>query len=190
MEKPPLVLASASPRRKQLLEQVGLQFEAIPSEIEETHIGEAPRELARKASALKAAAVSSLRPEAAVVAADTLVVVKDRVLGKPQGPQEARTMLAELSGREHRVITGVTVRWGEKERTGSRETRVRFRTLGPDEIDRYVATGEPLDKAGAYGIQGRGILLVESLEGCYTNVVGLPLGLLRELFLNLGLNFL
>ncbi len=190
MEKPPLVLASASPRRKQLLEQVGLQFEAIPSEIEETYIGEDPGELARKASALKAAAVSSLRPEAAVVAADTLVVVKDRVLGKPQGPQEARTMLAELSGREHRVITGVTVRWGEKERTGSRETRVRFRTLGPDEIDRYVATGEPLDKAGAYGIQGRGILLVESLEGCYTNVVGLPLGLLRELFLNLGLNFL
>ena len=196
MTSPPLVLASASPRRKHLLEQAGLLFEVLPSDVEESYNGEPPGEFARRSSARKAAGVFSLRPAAMIVAADTIVVLrdpasgKDRVLGKPAGPAEARSMLAGLSGREHRVITGVTVRWGEKERTGSRETRVRFRTLGADAIGRYVATGEPLDKAGAYGIQGRGIHLVESLEGCYTNVVGLPLGLLRELFLGVGVDAL
>ncbi|MFQ5914127.1 MAG: Maf family protein [Nitrospinota bacterium] len=190
MQGPPLVLASASPRRRQLLEQVGLSFEVLPSHVEETYNGEPPEEFARRISARKAAGVSAKRHEAAVVAADTVVVLQGRVLGKPGGPEEARAMLAELSGREHRVITAVTVRWGQRAVTGSRETRVRFRKLRPEEIDRYVATGEPLDKAGAYGIQDRGILLVDSLKGCYTNVVGLPLGLLRELFLDLGLELL
>jgi septum formation protein len=190
MESPTLILASASPRRRQLLEQAGLPFEILPSGVEETYNGEPPEDFARRTSAQKAGAVSARRPEAAVVGADTVVVLEGRMLGKPAGPEEAKSMLAELSGREHRVITGVTVRWDGKEKSGFRETRVRFREIGPDEIDRYVATGEPLDKAGAYGIQGRGILLVESLEGCYTNVVGLPLGLLRELFLELGLEFL
>lgn len=190
MEKPPIVLASASPRRSALLEQAGLRFEVLPPSVEETYRGEPPEEFAREASARKAAAVARLRPEAAVVAADTVVVLDGRVLGKPDGLEQARAMLAALSGREHRVITGVTVRWGERGRTGARETRVWFRRLRPEEIDRYVATGEPLDKAGAYGIQGRGVLLVERLEGCYTNVVGLPLGLLRELFFDLGLDLL
>ena len=196
MTSPPLVLASASPRRKHLLEQAGLVFEVLPADVEERYNGEPPEEFAGRCSARKAAEVFPLRPAAAVVAADTIVVLcdrasgKDRVLGKPAGPAEARSMLAGLSGREHRVITGVTVRWGKEERTGSRETRVRFRTLDPEEIDRYVATGEPLDKAGAYGIQDRGVHLVESLEGCYTNVVGLPLGLLRELLLGVGLDAL
>ena len=196
MASPPLVLASASPRRKQLLEQAGLRVEVLPFDVDESYTGEPAEEFARRLSARKAAEVFCLRPEAAVIAADTVVVLrdrasgKDRVLGKPAGPQEARSILAALSGREHRVITGVTVRWGEKERTGSRETRVRFRTLGADAIDRYVATGEPMDKAGAYGVQDRGIHLVESLEGCYTNVVGLPLGLLRELLLGIGLDVL
>jgi septum formation protein len=166
-----------------------LPCEVLPSEVDETYTGEAPEQFAREIAAQKAAAVSGLRPDAVVVAADTVVVLRDRVLGKPKDSQEARAMLAELSGCEHRVITGVAVRWGERERTGFRQSRVRFRTLLSEEVDRYVATGEPLDKAGAYGIQGEGAHLVESLEGCYTNVVGLPMGLLKELFLDLGLEF-
>ena len=98
-------------------------------------------------------------------------------------------MLADVSGREHRVISGVTVRWKDKVNTEAQETRVWFRTLSSDEISKYVATGEPLDKAGSYGIQGKGFLLVDRLEGCYTNVVGLPLGLLRKLFYHLNLNW-
>ena len=196
MTLPPLVLASASPRRKELLERFGLTFEVLPSDVDEFFHGGSPEAFAREASARKAEAASRRRPGAAVVAADTIVVLRDedsgtdRVLGKPEGPDEARRMLAELSDRKHLVISGVTVQWGDRARTASQETRVWFRALSPDEIDRYVATGEPLDKAGGYGIQGRGILLVDRLEGCYTNIVGLPLGLLRKLFHQLNLNWL
>lgn len=195
MVSPPLVLASASPRRKELLEQIGLTFEVLPAVVDENFQGGSAEAFARVTSARKAEAISRRRPDAVVVAADTIVVLRDedlggeRVLGKPGNPDEAQRMLTDLSGREHRVISGVTLRWKDKVQTDSQETRVWFRTLSSDEINRYVATGEPLDKAGSYGIQGRGILLVDRLEGCYTNVVGLPLGLLRELFYQLNLSW-
>ncbi len=195
MVSPPLVLASASPRRKELLEQIDLMFEVLPVFVDESFHGGSAGAFACATSARKAEAASRCRPDAVVIAADTVVVLQDenlgveRVLGKPGDPDEARQVLADLSGREHRVISGVTVRWKDKVKTEAQETRVWFRTLSSDEISKYVATGEPLDKAGSYGIQGKGILLVDRLEGCYTNVVGLPLGLLRKLFYHLNLNW-
>ncbi len=141
-------------------------------------------------SALKAAKVSSRHKGSVVIGADTIVVLGRRVLGKPKDPASAVAMAEALSGRVHRVVTGVTVRKDAKEFTGAETTRVKFRPLQSEVISRYVESGEPMDKAGAYGIQGRGILLVERIEGCYTNVVGLPLGLLSELLERLGIRLL
>lgn len=187
---PPIILASSSARRRALLRQIELPFKAIPARVEEGYRGGPPEAFARRMSALKAAEVSSRRRGAVVIGADTIVVLGQKVLGKPRDPASARAMLQALSGRVHLVITGVTVRRDEEEFTGAETTRVKFRPLRPEEISRYVESGEPMDKAGAYGIQGKGILLVERIEGCYTNVVGLPLGLLLDLLGRLGVYLL
>jgi septum formation protein len=183
----PVVLASASPRRRELLENTGLKFTVDPAEITEiqTTILK-PAELA-KALSLRKARVAALRhADSIIIAADTFGVLDGEILGKPVNAGHARKMLAGLSGRCHSVITGFTVIDSATGRAVSRavETRVYFRKLGRPEIARYVKTGEPLDKAGAYAIQGLGALLVERIEGDYSNVIGLPLcalvGVLRR----------
>ncbi|HET9582098.1 MAG TPA: Maf family protein [Gemmatimonadota bacterium] len=184
---PTIVLASGSPRRRQLLAGLGLHFEIDPPREEEGawSPGEPPNAYAARVAADKAAEVAVRHPGALVVAADTVVVLEGDILGKPADPTAARAMLTRLSGREHLVHTGVAVRAPDGGRTtGTEVTEVRFRAFGSEEIEAYVATGEPLDKAGAYGIQGFGATLVEAVRGCYFNVMGLPvvrlLALLRE----------
>ena len=171
-----IILASQSPRRRELLERMGLtKFEIIPARGEErAEAGLSPARLVEELSRHKAAEVSAAHPDALVIAADTVVAAGDRVLGKPRSVQEAEEMLSLLSGREHQVCTGVTVRLGERALTEHEETAVRFRPLTGAEIAAYAATGEPMDKAGAYGIQGRGCVLVEGIRGDYYNVMGLP----------------
>ena len=172
----PLVLASASPRRRELLERVGMSIQVVPAEVDEAILpGESPAVMAERLAGAKADAVAALMPDRLVLAADTIVVLDDAVLGKPRDDAEAATMLRSLSDREHAVITGFAVRGRDRGGSGTVTTKVRFRPLDGPVIDRYVGTGEPLDKAGAYGIQGVGAMLVRSIEGSYTNVVGLPL---------------
>jgi septum formation protein len=176
----PLILASASPRRKELLGLLGLPFEVVPSAYQEpspeTHPD--PRAFAEHLAGEKALDVARRHAGALVLGADTVVALGDRLYGKPAGPEDAARMLAELSGRTHRVITGVALAeggaGGSVERFSS-VTEVTFRPLDPAEIHEYVGTGEPLDKAGAYAIQGFGSLLIEAICGDYPNVVGLPL---------------
>ncbi len=189
----PLVLASASPRRAALLAQVGLPFEVhvsgVPEEVAAP--GRAPEAIALEHARAKALAVAETMPGRLVLGADTVVVLGDNVLGKPADAAEAVVMLRGLSGREHEVITAIAFAFdagqGARVRAEHAEhTRVVFRELSEDEIAWYVASGEPLDKAGAYGIQGRGALLVRSIEGCYFNVVGLPLSRMGEILSELG----
>lgn len=183
-----IILASASPRRQQLLELIGLDFKIVVSDVEEDNTKDLqPQELAIAHAIDKARAVSrKVSKDAVVIGADTIVVVDDKVFGKPQDCQHAINMLTVLAGREHTVITGVAVAKGEKVISGSNTTTVKFRPLSPEQIKRYVDTGEPMDKAGAYAIQGKGALLVESITGCYSNVVGLPLVRLSELLRQMG----
>jgi septum formation protein len=185
----PLVLASASPRREELLRQIGLEFEVVPSNADEpVPAGLAPGTLAEQLALEKARTVAARRSEGLVIGADTVVALDERVLDKPGNPDEARETLRALSGREHQVTTGVAVvdaSTGEA-RSDRVTTRVRFACLTEELIDRYVASGEPMDKAGAYGIQGGGALLIEGISGCYTNVVGLPLRRLAELLREFG----
>ncbi|HET6341475.1 MAG TPA: nucleoside triphosphate pyrophosphatase [Gemmatimonadota bacterium] len=186
---PPIVLASGSPRRRELLARLGLRFEVDPPRRAEDawSAGEDPDVYAGRIAAAKAAEVAERRPDALVVAGDTIVVLDGDVLGKPGDAVSARAMLARLSGREHAVHTALTViAPGGVRATGTEITRVRFRTLGAEEIDAYVATGEPLDKAGAYGIQAFGAILVEGVRGCYFNVMGLPLVRLLTLLDEVG----
>lgn len=185
----PLILASQSPRREALLRQVGLNFEIMPSDVEEVFpAGEPPAATAEMLALVKAQQVASQRTEGLVIGADTVVVVDGQILGKPAGPDEAKEMLRLLSGREHQVITGVAVVDAAtgRARSDGVATSVRFAPLSEEAIARYVATGEPLDKAGAYAIQGFGALLIEGLCGCYYNVVGLPLRRLAELLGEFG----
>lgn len=179
----PLILASESPRRRRLLLSAGVVFKAHPSGIEEPGPldglpgpGSAAA-IAEKCARLKAQSVSAACPSAWVLGADTIVVVGGRIFGKPADAAGAVRMLETLSGREHEVITGMCLARpaGKGLRIGSVVTRVSFKALSKREIEAYVRTGEPVDKAGAYGIQGAGAYLVRSLEGSYTNVVGLPL---------------
>ena len=186
---PAIVLASGSPRRRELLARLGLRFEVDPARLEEDawSSGEAPDAYAGRISAAKAAEVAERRPDALVVAGDTIVVLDGDVLGKPGDAVSARAMLARLSGREHAVHTAVTViAPAGAPATGTEVTQVRFRALESEEIDAYVATGEPLDKAGAYGIQAFGATLVEGVRGCYFNVMGLPVVRLLALLEKVG----
>ncbi|HEX9764780.1 MAG TPA: Maf family protein [Candidatus Acidoferrales bacterium] len=181
-----LILASASPRRRELLTNAGFEFEVIPSEVEEPgNTGAPPGAFAERVAQLKAETVArAFAPtyRAVVLGADTVVVARGELLGKPRSPEEARAMLEKLSGREHQVITGVALVNAAGRCTLAHETtRVQFRELTAEEIADYVASGEPLDKAGAYAIQGRASRFVTRIEGCYFNVMGLPVALVDRL---------
>ena len=184
-----LVLASASPRRRELLLGLGLRFEVDAATGDEALPAGIDAAAAVTALALaKAREVASRHPTALIVAADTIVALGGRLLGKPGDADDARTMLHALSDHDHRVLTGLIVLDAASAAYESRvvETRVRFRALADTEIDAYVRTGEPLDKAGAYGIQGLGAVFVAGIEGDYSNVVGLPLAALNDLLRNAG----
>ena len=186
-----IILASQSPRRRELLERMGIRsFRVLPAPGEERAApGLSPWELVEALSRQKAARTAALAgPEDLIVAADTVVSADGRVLGKPRDEQEAAEMLALLSGREHHVYTGVTVRRGNRALTRHEDTAVRFRPLTGAEIAAYVAAGESMDKAGAYGIQGLGCLLAEGIRGDYYNVVGLPVCLLYQMLRDFGVN--
>ncbi|MDI6870522.1 MAG: Maf family protein [Bacillota bacterium] len=186
---PPLILASASPRRRELLRLLGYPFRAVPSNAPEPPFtGGDPAEYAVELARAKARQVAAGRKRpAAVLGADTVVVLDQQVFGKPRDEAEAAAMLRALSGRTHRVITGlVLIDPGAGEEAAAVQTAVTFRPLTPEQIARYVATGEPLDKAGAYAIQGRGAALVTGLEGCYFNVVGLPVATVAEMLARRG----
>ena len=185
-----LILASASPRRRELLEMLGVEnFEVIPAQGEElSHPELSPSELVHELSRAKASEVGAVvdDPEALIIGADTVVSIDNAVLGKPKDPEDAHRMLRLLSDRTHEVFTGVTVLRGGEIYTVSERTAVRFRALTEGEIAAYVATGEPLDKAGAYGAQGKASLFVEGIEGDFFNVMGLPLCLLGKILGKLG----
>ena len=188
---PRLVLASASPRRSALLSQIGLTFEVRPSDIVEPphniHLNNPASEVTQKLALLKAAAVAQHFDDALIIGADTLVSLEGRLLGKPIDDADAFKMLTRLSGTCHEVVTGVALVDAQTERevVWSETTQVYFRELQSTEIDAYIASGEASDKAGAYGIQGRAAVFVRRIEGCYFNVVGLPLASLVEHFFNL-----
>jgi septum formation protein len=188
-EMPALILASASPRREELLKQLGLAFAIHPGDVEEEAVQAAsPRRLVERLAYLKARSVSLKEPRLPVLGADTVVVLQGKVLGKPLNPGHALRMLACLQGRAHQVYTGVALVHGQAGRAavGSELTRVWMRPATLDELKAYVATGEPRDKAGSYGIQGRGGGLVSRIEGCYFNVVGLPLALTGRMLKEFG----
>ena len=187
-QKPILVLASASPRRQELLREAGIAFEVHPADLDEDqHAGEPPLEYAHRLSREKAQAVAQHHPRRYVLGADTIVVVGGEVLGKPHDTKDAERMLRILSGRGHEVSTAVTVVTpaGETE-TRSTTTKVIFRELAEEEIRQYVAGGEPMDKAGAYAIQGGASRWTNRIEGEYSNVVGLPLPLVTEMLRKCG----
>lgn len=181
-----LVLASASPRRRAMLEPLGYAMRVAPAEIDETPWpAEAPADFALRMALEKATAAPADAAET-VLAADTVVHLRGEIFGKPRSNEDAERMLAILSGQEHEVTTAFCLLRGSQRRARAVSTRVRFRTLSAGEIAGYVATGEPLDKAGAYGIQGVGGMLVSSIQGSYSNVVGLPLAELFEELAGLG----
>jgi len=181
------VLASASPRRRELLAGIGLAFEVRPAALDESlRNGESPERHVTRLALEKASAVGG--EGELVLAADTIVVIDGEILGKPADDDDARRMLHRLQGREHRVLTAVALRAVAAERVASAaaESAVRMRALGAEEIAWYVATGEPADKAGAYALQGIGGLFVEAIRGSSSNVIGLPLGVVYDLFPRLG----
>ena len=185
-----VILASGSPRRRQLLELIGIDHEVLPSNIDETmRPRETPRRHAERLAREKASTIATREPDRITIAADTIVVINRKVLGKPRDADDARRMLAMLSGREHTVITAVAVARGRKIRSAVEEVKVKFRRLREDDIDAYIATGEPMDKAGAYGIQGFGATIVECVNGDYFAVMGLPLARLVMLLRDLGVSY-
>lgn len=184
-----IVLASQSPRRRQLLGQMGLEFTTQSPEIDEHAFhGRDARDLVETLSREKARWVARQQtPDTLVIGADTVVVLDGAILGKPRDGAEAEAMLAALSGRDHQVFTGVTLCQGDRILTQAEETQVTFRPLTGQEIRQYVSTGEPMDKAGSYGIQGYGCLLVEGIRGDYFNVVGLPVCRLGRMLARFGI---
>jgi septum formation protein len=183
-----VVLASASPRRRELLALVGIQHEVRPANIDESYLaGETARSHAERLARGKAAAVASR--DAVTIGSDTIVVVDGDVLGKPKDARDAAAMLRRLSGRSHVVVTAVAVDWRGRMESAVEEVGVTFRALSDPDIDAYIATGEPMDKAGAYGIQGFGATIVERVDGDYFAVMGLPLNRLVGLLQRLGLRY-
>jgi len=184
-----LILASQSRRRSELLRQVGLEFEVVPSGVEEDFIqGESPREHVIRLAQAKVRDVASTLPERWVIAADTIVCINGSILGKPKNREEALEMLRCLNGQEHHVMTGFAVCHLAKDKADKEavQTAVKMKNLTPAEMEWYVQTGEPFDKAGGYAIQGIGSFMIESIRGSYTNVVGLPLCELIQMLKGLG----
>ncbi len=183
-----LVLASQSPRRREILSSAGIEFITRAAPVDETLLaGEDPRQHVLRLARQKALAVAVSSGET-ILAADTVVVVDGCVLGKPESREQAAWMLRLLSGREHEVVTGICLRTGDRLVTDAESTRVRFVAMSDEEISSYVQSGEPMDKAGAYAIQGLASKFIDRIEGCYFNVVGLPVALvyrhLKELRLS------
>jgi septum formation protein len=188
MNRPRVILASASPRRRELLRLIGIDHEVRPANIDESYLaGETPRQHAERLARGKAAAIDV--SDAVTIGSDTIVVVDGDVLGKPRDRQHAAEMLSRLSGRSHIVMTGVAVRWQGKIVSGLEEVEVAFRHLSLEDIDRYIDTEEPMDKAGAYGIQGYGATLVDRVNGDYFAVMGLALNRLVRLLRDVGLGY-
>lgn len=188
-----LILASSSPRRCELLKQLGLNFRTLVCQVDETSpSGVSPFELVELLAVRKAMAVARMLDEGIVIGADTVVVWRGQVLGKPSGQEDAVEMLRRLQGTTHEVYTGVALVDANSRKVliEHEKTRVFFRSIDEEEIRRYVATGEPMDKAGAYAVQGLAAIFMRSLEGCYTNVVGLPLARLAEMLKLFGYNVL
>ncbi len=183
-----IILASASPRRKELMEQIGLTFTVEPSDAEENIGIEDPEKLVAELSKLKADDVWKKHPEDCIVAADTVVSINGKILGKPTDRADGEKMLKMLSGNKHTVYTGVTVRDKNGEVTEVASTDVYFKKLSKNDIEKYLNTNEYADKAGAYGIQGYAARFVEKICGCYFNVVGLPLSLLDKMLSDKGVN--
>lgn len=182
-----MILASASPRRKELLALAGFDFQIETAAVEETYDPTLPPEqIVMHLAAVKSAPVAARHPDETVIGADTVVVLDEAILGKPHSTDEAKAMLRRLSGRVHQVYTGVCLRRGETVVRFAACTLAHFKVLSEEEIAAYVATGEPMDKAGAYGVQGRGCVLVEGIEGDYFNVVGLPVSRLYDEIKKLG----
>lgn len=178
-----LVLASASPRRAELLRAAGIRFEVVAADVDERqHDGEDAESYVRRLAEAKAASVAALHPGRPVLGADTTVVAGSVVLGKPRDAADAAAMLAQLSGRSHRVLTGVCLIGADGRRgTAVATTTVEFRRLTDAEIDEYVASGEPMDKAGAYAVQGQARRFVTRIDGAFDNVVGLPVALIQAM---------
>lgn len=187
-ERPRVILASQSPRRRDLLDLVRIVHEVRPADIDERHRpGESPRAHAERLARQKAQAIDE--PDAVVIGSDTIVVVDGEVLGKPRDEADAAAMLRRLAGRTHLVITAVAVRWRGRIESAAEEVDVTFHPLDDAAIAAYVATGEPMDKAGAYGIQGYGATIVQRVDGDYFAVMGLPLQRLVRLCERLGLRY-
>ena len=186
--RPPVILASQSPRRRDLLALIGISHEVRPADIDETYLpGEEPRRHAERLAREKAKRIAE--PEAVVIGSDTIVVVDGDVLGKPLDAVDATRMLRRLSGRSHVVMTAVAVAWAGRIESDVEEVGVTFHRLSDEEIAAYIRTGEPLDKAGAYGIQGYGATIVARVDGDYFAVMGLALQLLVRLLRKLGLRY-
>ncbi len=186
---PELILASNSPRRRYLMEQAGLEFSVIPSNFNEDSVAlSSPDAHTRKLAECKAKDVSDKYPDSWVIAADTIVLIENTILGKPGSSDEARRMLRRLSGKTHQVITGYCICCKTRNRFFSEtiKTDVLFKILSDEEIEWYIGTGEPFDKAGAYAIQGLGSFLVKRINGSYTNVVGLPVCEVVEVLIKEG----
>lgn len=176
-----IILASASPRRQELLKYIVPAFEIIPADVDETLSAEIiPEKSAEFLAAKKARHIAKKYPDCTVIGSDTVVIIDDIILGKPADKSDAERMLKLLSGRTHKVITGVCLARGEASDSFSCETKVEFYPLSDEEILGYISTGEPMDKAGAYGIQGYGSVLVKGIEGDFFNVMGLPVAMLKR----------
>ena len=181
-ETPVLVLASGSPRRRQLLDMLGIEHRVVPPDVDESRRpGEAPADYVVRLAREKARAVSGRDPQSLVLAADTTVILGDELFAKPATVGEAVEMLGRLAGRTHQVYTGVALAQGERVETALDVSDVTFRRLARDQIANYVATGEPMDKAGAYAIQGKGAALIDGIRGDFFGVMGLPLRLVLDL---------
>ena len=188
--QPRVVLASSSPRRRELLTLVGITHEVRPADIDESYIaGETPAGHAERLAREKARVVAAAMPAAVTIGADTIVVIDGAVLGKPRDRSHAAEMLRRLSGRSHRVMTAVAAAWQGDLLSSVEDVGVTFRPLEDREIDAYIATGEPMDKAGAYGIQGYGATIVERVDGDYFAVMGLAINRLVRLLERLGLRY-
>jgi septum formation protein len=188
MTHPLVILASASPRRRELLTLIGIAHEVRPANIDESYLaGETPCQHAERLASEKASAIDAA--DAVIIGSDTIVVIDDDVLGKPRDRAHAVQMLRRLSGRSHVVMTGVAVRWKGQLVSALEEVGVTFRSLSDAEIERYIDTGEPMDKAGAYGIQGFGATIVERVDGDYFAVMGLALNRLVHLLHDVGLHY-
>jgi septum formation protein len=185
-----VILASASPRRRELLNLVGIAHEVQPADVDESvQVGETPPVYVERLARAKALAIASRDPDAVVIGADTTVVHGDEILAKPVDTKDAARMLMRLAGHTHEVCTGIAVAHQQRVASAVERVAVTFRTLTPAEVVEYVATGEPMDKAGAYGIQGFGATLVERIDGDYFSVMGLGLRRLVALVVEVGLRY-